>query len=223
MKPLEELLRELGRVVPNAVVDRPDVDPETLAEAHLGRATSQAQAYCADSWVTLFSPELLAGETDVKPSAASMAVVEGLIKPSPMAVGVKLVLSLVDDLFTVVRHTGELLAPQPLAVRGAGVAPAGASRHTFRQRLDGCRAAVGLEAEGDGRFGVTLTLEEDTHAASPLRVTLWEGARRRAIQSGEGAVHISGLRRGAYRLEVTVSGADVGTIDLDVSNEDPGD
>lgn len=228
MTRMEDLLKELGRRASPESGALPPVDAEALAEAHQRSRSGQGPAaelapWATEGWMSLFSPEALEGEADVGPSPRALGAVAALVKEGPGLRAMAFVLRMVDDALEVIRHTGELLSPQPLAVRGAAAALQPAASHTFRQRLLGFDASVGLEAEGDGRFGITLTLEGDGVEDPALRVTLWEGGRRRAVQSGDGAVHIGGLRRGSYRLEVSAEGDAVGAIDLEVQDGDMGD
>ena len=220
MSDFASVLRALGQILPLAGDGPPPVDPEALAAAHLRRSQGDS-GEGKGTYAQLFSPDAAPGEADFAPSAAAMertlGLVGGAVSPGPF----QLVLSMVREGLRVLSHTGELLSPQPLMVRGAAaVAEAVQPSHTFSQPMPPYQAAVGLEAEGDGRFGVTLTLEEGGEEV-PLRATLWEGKRRRAVQSGEGAIHISGLTPGRYRLEIAARGDAVGDIEL-VVEDGPG-
>lgn len=231
MTRLEDLLRELGKVAPLAGEPRPSIEPEALAELHAEVSAGGALSAPSDPlaaadlgggvWRSLFSAEAGPGEADWAPSEAALARVAAALDPSALSRGLSLVVRLAGEAIEILRHTGELLAPQPLALRSAA-AEAAIPSHTFRHRMADYEAAVGLEAEGDGRFGVTLTLE-GAEVEPAVRVTLWEGERRRAVQTGDGAVHIGGLKRGHYRLEVRADGAEVGAIDLEVQDGEPGD
>lgn len=221
MSDVASVLRYLGRVLPFAGDGPPPVEPESLAIAH-GRRRREDPAGELGVYAQLFDAEAASGEEAFMPSPEAQARVFNLIglgvTPGPF----RLALRLIQDGLAVLAHTGELLAPQPMMVRGA-TAEAATTRtsHTFSQPMPPYQAAVGLEAEGEGLFGLTLTLEEGGIDV-PLRATLWEGKRRRAVQSGDGAIHISGLNPGEYRLEIAARGASVGDIELVVEGERAG-
>ena len=211
---LDNLLKNLGGKLRQA--GPPTEDPEVLAELHLKQAGSGAHR---PALVNLFHAEAHPGEEDWRPSGATLARVQSLVvDPSPW----RMVLRRVGQAIQVVSHTGTWLDPQPLAVRGH-TEPRVATTHTFTQLLPPFRATVGLEAESDAHFGLTLTLDSSDAADPAIRATLWEGTVRRAVQSGSGVVCMEGLRAGTYRLEVMAEGRALGDIHVILeSQESPG-
>lgn len=207
---LDNLLKNLGGKLRQA--GPPPEEPEVLAEQHWKSSQSQGLA-------ALFQGEVLPGEETWHPTPAALARVQNLVvDPTPW----KMVLRRVGQAIQVISHTGVWLEPQPLAVRGQ-TEPRVATSHTFTQLLPPFRATVGLEAENDRHFGLTLTLDGVTPSQPAIRATLWEGTVRRAVQSGAGVVCMEGLRAGTYRLEVMAEGQSLGDIHVIFeSQESPG-
>ena len=209
---IDDLVTALGAQV-REERELTEVDPETLAEAHL-RGEMLASA-------SLFSPEPLPGEEGWRPGASALIAVEGLVgAPKPWEVALRWV----DQALAVIHHSGAWLEAQPLAVRGAAAAAealptearTAATSHTFRQQLPPYEATLGLEAEAEGNFAISLSLSDDEASEPRMRVILWEGERRRAVKSGVGHVYHTGLPAGDYRMEVVADGEEAGSIEIRV-------
>lgn len=228
MTRLEDVLRQAARRAPLVGEGPPEIEPEALAELHAGQVppsldvSTRADLDTA-TWRDLFAAEALPGEEAWAPSPRVLATLAAQVGgPAPL----RLALRWMGQALEVLQHTGELLSPRPLAVRSsaqAAVPTRTPPSHTFRHVMPPFEVAVGLQPEGAGRFGLTLTVEAADAPEPAIRLTLWEGSRRRAVRSGDGAVFLAGLRSGSYRLEVVAAGQALGDIEVEVSDGDPGD
>lgn len=119
---------------------------------------------------------------------------------------------------SVLRTSGELLTPQPLAVRGGDRSPSTSSGEVYciKRALGSFSAQLIIQRKGEDRVALTLSLIDAHGMPVPeLYVELWQGERLRSALSGdEGAVTFTNVKSGVYTLKPRVEALELDPLEF---------
>lgn len=196
-------------------------DIEALIDFAEGRLPAKqeewvAQSLCADPVLRDLLKFNRAGDlSDPDPYSAPRRVLEKVFALMPERPSVwEVVIQRLRTGLSVLRTSGELLTPQPLAVRGGERSPSTSSGEVYciKRALGSFSAQLIIQRKGEDRVALTLSLvDEHGTPARELYVELWQGDRlRSALSADDGAVTFTNVRTGSYTLKPRV-----GTLELE--------